>query len=133
MTFLQPSPSSEVYPDPPQSGPPARDERKIAAALHGVTFLGVLLPLANLWSPLLLWRLHYHRSTFIDEHAKEVLNFQLNVTWWCILSIVTIGLYIGWLIMIAVLALVLFCTLKAVWTAYEGHYYRYPSIRRFLR
>lgn len=45
---------------------------------HLGTFLGYFFPFANLFVPLIIWQSN-KESTFINQHGKSVMNFQLSL------------------------------------------------------
>lgn len=62
------------------------DERLVAMFCHvssllwlPLIFLGIPLPFANVFIPLLVWQLQREKSVFIDRHGREALNFQLSM------------------------------------------------------
>ena len=125
-------PSSE----PPVSGVSA-DEKQWALLAHlsgiVVTFLG----------PLIIWLVQKDKMKFVEDQAKEALNFQLNLAVLAaalgpvaaILAFLTFGF--GALLVIpigfglAVLAIV-FPVLAAI-KANAGEAYRYPYIIRIIK
>jgi uncharacterized protein len=56
------------------------DERTWAMLCHLSALAGCLLPLGNILGPLVVWLLKKDESTFIDEHGKAALNFQITVS-----------------------------------------------------
>ena len=52
--------------------------KNIGALMHGSIFLKYCFPLANFFTPLLLWTLNKEKP-FLDHHGKESINFQLSV------------------------------------------------------
>lgn len=104
------------------------DERNLAIIAHLGTFLGYLLPLSNIWIPLLIWGWRHNDSEFVVFHAKESLNFQLTLmpVWMAglIFLLTSFELGVGTLLMAAVYGFV--CTLSAIFVAGRGHVFHYP-------
>lgn len=108
--------------------PPMRpDEEKLwAIGAHiGPLVLGII-------APLVIWLVFRERSTFVDRHAKEALNFQISYLIYFLVSFVLIFVLIGILLMIVVgvawLVFMIIATVKAANT----EDYRYPLIFRFV-
>jgi uncharacterized Tic20 family protein len=69
----------------------------------------------------------------VDEHGKEVINFQISITIWMFIAGIFIFLLIGipFLITLAVLQIV-FVIIGAL-KADRGELYRYPLTIRFIK
>jgi uncharacterized Tic20 family protein len=85
-----------------------RDERTWAMLCHLAALAGCLLPLGNILGPLAIWLLKKNESSFIDEHGKAALNFQITITLAMILVIPVSLLSITKYVLIPLFA-VLFC------------------------
>ncbi|WP_149202794.1 DUF4870 domain-containing protein [Actinotalea subterranea] len=85
-------------------------------------------------APLVIWLMYKDRGRFVEEQAKEALNFQITVVIASIaltvITVVTFGLgSILWVVMIAPLV---FMIMAAV-AANKGEAYRYPVNIRFIK
>jgi hypothetical protein len=114
--------------------------RELAAFCHligTVTFLGFPVFVA-----LSIWLSKRRTAPFVAKHAKESLNFQLNIVLGAVLAVVTrpyleswlpqSGGY--WLLGLAVLFLYGAClSLYAGRVASKGNYFFYPGILRVVR
>ncbi|AZJ36238.1 MULTISPECIES: DUF4870 domain-containing protein [Tenacibaculum] len=49
-----------------------------AFLIHISAFAGYLFPLGSIITPLILWQTLKERSTFLDEHGKEAVNFNIS-------------------------------------------------------
>ena len=109
------------------AGLPAQDERTLAVAAH---LLGLF---AGFLGPLIVWLIRKDQSAFVDDQAKEALNFQITVfiaiviSW--ILAFVLIGLLLMPLVGIANLVLCIIAGIKAN----NGESYRYPFALRLIK
>ncbi len=112
---------------------PTQQERTLAMLCHIGGLLGIFVPPGNLIVPLVIWMLKKDQSAFINEHGKEAVNFQINLSVWAVISmiliIVIIGLFLLPLLGLAGLVLGIVAGVKA----YEGNYYRYPFIIRLVK
>ena len=104
------------------------DDRTMAMLAH---LLGILTAFIG---PLVIWLINKDKpeKAFVNDQAKEALNFQITVTIAYIvasaLSIILIGLLLIPVIMIANLVLCILAGLKAN----EGVAYRYPFALRLI-
>jgi uncharacterized Tic20 family protein len=95
----------------------------IAGWLGGLSFLG----------PLVIWLIKKDQSQFVDDQAKEALNFQIAVT---IATLVAIPLIFAFGIGLLVLAVVAIAdivySILAAMAANKGICYRYPYTLRLI-
>jgi uncharacterized Tic20 family protein len=125
------TPSDQFPPSPPPSGPlvaESSDDRNLAMLTHLSGFvLSILVPL-------IMWLVHKDRpeKAYLVREAKEALNFQITVLLGyviCgILSIILIGVLLGWLLWVSNLVL---CIVAAVRVSSSGTY-RYPFALRLV-
>lgn len=109
------------------------DARNLAMLAHLVTLVGAALPLTNILVPLFIWKMHRAPSAFVDDHARESLNFQITFTLatLVLLPFTCFGVGIVLLIPIAIAALV-FVVIASL-AAHRGQPYRYPATLRFVK
>ncbi|PQA58897.1 DUF4870 domain-containing protein [Siphonobacter curvatus] len=97
----------------------------VASFLGGLSFLG----------PLIVWLIYRERSTYVDYHGKEALNFQILMSiafvGCIILGILTCGVGLIILPVVAVLDIV-FVVIAAI-KANNGEYYQYPFNWRIVK
>jgi len=55
------------------------NHNNIATYIHLGTFSKFVIPLGNFIVPILLWTVNKEKSSFIDRHGKEAINFQLSI------------------------------------------------------
>jgi uncharacterized Tic20 family protein len=142
-------PPESVVP-PPSTGPagpdatPSSEERQWALFAHLSALLGCIL--TGAWfgwgcfiGPLIIWLVKKDTMPFVDDQAKEALNFNITVAIigvaLLVLTLITFGLGallalpigvvvgIGWLV----------CTILAAIRANEGVQYRYPFTLRLIK
>lgn len=126
---------TEYPPPPPQSPQPPyapqpmsqSDERLWATLAHA----GVIL----FWfvAPLVIWLVFRERSAFVNDQAKEALNWSILMTIAYVVGILTLVFFIGILIIIAAgIAVLVFGILAAI-AANKGEQYRYPFNWRIIK
>ena len=54
-------------------------DRNMAMLCHLISFVGIVLPFGNILGPLVVWLIQREKSSFVDEHGKESINFQLSL------------------------------------------------------
>jgi len=128
----KPFPENPNAPSAPQ-GVASPDERQMAMLAH---LLGGLL---GFLGPLIIWVTKKDQSTFIEDQAKEALNFSLSVlivqliasTVGATLSCFTFG--ISMLLPFGVWLYALIVGIMASTKANEGQWYRYDMCIRFIK
>lgn len=145
-------------------------EKSTATVLQLSTLTQYFIPLGNYFFPILIWAFRKDKSEFVDQTGKQVLNFQLSMLLYSVilaaiaiptllysvfsnvtfqqletgsfeLEQLTAGNLTG-IVMVALTAVFLFCTLKVVeffliiYAAVKtsnGEKYNYPLSISFLR
>lgn len=103
---------------------PTGDERTLAILCHVLTLFFWLFP------PLIIYLIKKNESTYVAEHAKESLNFQITMSIVGLILILTIiGILLLWVLGIVVLVLVIVATIRAS----ENKLYRYPLTMRLIK
>lgn len=123
-----PSPPPSYSPPPPPAAGSSADDRNLALITH---LSGIIL---SFIVPLIIWLMHKDRTdkAFLNDQAKEALNFQITIligyviSW--ILIFVFIGILLWWLVWIVNL---IFCIVAAVAVS-KGESYRYPFALRLI-
>lgn len=148
------SPFAGAWQDPQaaQVGPAAQlsdqDARLWSLFAHLGALSGLFFPiLGNIGVPLVIWVLMRERSSFVEHHGKESLNFQISIsivltgfTIAMVLGVIGTMFLVGLLVMpfvmigaFAVIAVTLAFVVLAAVRAQEGVWYRYPLSLRFIR
>jgi uncharacterized Tic20 family protein len=138
------TPPPAPTPPPLTPGSPSAEERQWAMFAHLSALAGALLTGAfGGWGffigPLVIWLVKKDSMPFVEDQAKEALNFNITVSAiFLILWILTvITLFIGslltfplmFIIGIAALVLIVIAAMKAT----EGVAYRYPFTLRMIK
>ena len=112
---------------------PSKDERTWAMLCHFSAFAGLIIPFGNFLAPLIIWLIKKEELPFVENQGKEVLNFQISMTIYLLISGILCIILIGIPILIG---LVIFCfiiTLIAAISANDGKAYRYPMNLRLIK
>lgn len=113
-----------------------KKENTLAVILHLSGFLNGIFPIVV---PLVIWLSKKDESSFLNEHGKSALNFQLTILVLGITAIVftvfTLGLGIFIIGPVAVILGIIYTILIiiAAVNASEGKYYKYPFSIQFLK
>lgn len=109
-------------------------ERQWGAITHAAALLGILLPMALVLGPMIIWMIKRNESSFLDAQGKEAVNFQLTIL---VTSFILILLASITKIFFAISAVVLsvgmiFGAIAAL-KIYQGKDYRYPFAVRLIK
>lgn len=112
---------------------PSADERTWGLIAHLSAFAGVLCPLGNALGPLVVWLVKREQSSFVGNHAKEALNFNITmliVAVVCgVLTLILIGFLLGALAFVYWLVMTILAAIKAN----EGEPFTYPYAIRLVK
>lgn len=109
-----------------------QEEKTLAMASHLLAFAGYLIPFGNIIGPLVLYLLKKDTSSYVCEHAREALNFQISITIYfaiCgLLMLVVIGMFIFPVLLVIDIVFIIVAAVQAS----SGKPYRYPLSIRFV-
>ena len=100
---------------------------------HLSALAGFVIPLGNIFGPLVIWLMKKDEYPLVDDQGKEALNFQISMTIYYIGAAVLILILIGIILLPALVIFSLVMTVIAMIKANEGVAYRYPVTIRFLK
>lgn len=118
----------------------SKEERTWTLAAHLAGPIGILASagLLGFVVPLVIWLVKREESAFIEDQAKEALNFQITIFLLMVTLIVLAVLTLGLGLLIAIPAFLVLAILQVVlgiiagMRAYEGTLYRYPFALRII-
>ena len=125
---------------PPVAGVPTPEERQWAMIAHIVALTALISVIGAILGPLIVWLVKKDTMPFVDDQAKEALNFNITVAI-AILALSAVGtvlliVLIGVLFYLAAFAVGvawLVLTIVAAIKANEGVAYRYPFTLRLIK
>ena len=111
------------------------EQNRTWAMLTHMTALSLLagIPFGNILAPLFIWLWKRRASPLVDANGKESLNFQISITLYGILSLVSCLVLIGFVLLAALAIADLVLVILASLRADKGGLYRYPLTLRFIR
>ena len=112
---------------------PSKDERTWAMLCHFSAFTGLIFPFGNFLAPLIIWLIKKEELPLVEDQGREVLNFQISMTIYFLISGILCIILIGIPI---VIGLVIFCfiiTIIAAISANDGKAYQYPMNLRLIK
>ena len=111
------------------------NDKTMGMICHLSSFAGFIIPFpfANVVGPLVMWVTQKDKSSFLDYHGKESLNFQITVAIAVVIAMFSMFILIGFLLLPAVGLYAIVMTIIAGVKAKEGVRYRYPYTLRLVK
>ena len=118
---------------PPMEITPSKDERTWAMLSHFSALCMFIFPFGNILAPLIIWLIKKEEMSFVEDQAKEVLNFQISMTIYLLISGILCFILIGIPFVIGLGIFNVIITIIAGIKANDGKSYRYPINLRFIK
>ena len=118
---------------PPMEITPSKDERTWAMLSHFSALCMFIFPFGNILAPLIIWLIKKEEMSFVEDQAKEVLNFQISMTIYLLISGILCFILIGIPFVIGLGIFNVIITIFAGIKANDGKYYRYPLNLRLVK
>ena len=118
---------------PAAFGEVSAEEKQWAMFAHLSALSGYVIPFGWLIGPLVVWLIKKDEMPFVDDQGKESVNFQISMLIYLTISGVLWCVFIGVVLLPALLiAQIVFVIIAAV-KANQGESYRYPLTIRFIK
>ena len=108
---------------------PSSDDRVLGLLAH----LLAIVPGIGIFGPLVIYLVKKGQSSFVEENAKESLNFQITMIIAFIISAILAVVMIGFLLMAILGVLEVVLVIVATIKASENKIYRYPFNLRLIK
>ena len=113
---------------------PDHKERTMGMLGHLAGYAGLTgIPFGNILGPFLVYILKRDESAFIEDQAREALNFQITMTLAGIVSAILVLVAIGIPMLLIVGIWWVVGTAIGATKANAGEWYRYPGAIRFVK
>lgn len=99
---------------------------------HLSALSGFIIPFGSILGPLIIWLIKRDEMSFVNDQAKEALNFNISMTIYMLVSLVLVFVVIGIPLMIVLGIAWLVLAILAAVKANEGVAYRYPLTLRLV-
>lgn len=112
---------------------PDSKERSMGMLAHLAGYAGLAFPFGSVLGPFLVYILKREESAYIEDQAREALNFQLTMTLAFLVSIALMFILVGFVTILVVGVWWLVGTAIGATKANAGEWYRYPATIRFVK
>ena len=109
------------------------DDKTMGMFAHLSALAGYIIPFGNIIGPLIVMMMKNGQSAFVEDQAREALNFQITIMIAVLISIALMFCVVG-IFILPVLGVVniVFIIIAAI-KANGGEPYRYPMTIRFVK
>lgn len=123
------SDTTAVPPPPPSMAGPSQEDKTLAMLTH---LSGILL---GFIVPLIMWLINKDKTdkSFLNDQAKEALNFQISLLIVYVIGMILTVILIGALINLVAWIICIILSIMAALKANEGVAYRYPFAIRLIK
>ena len=118
---------------PPMEITPSKNERTWAMLSHFSALCMFIFPFGNILAPLIIWLIKKEEMSFVEDQAKEVLNFQISMTIYLLISGILCFILIGIPFVIGLGIFNVIITIIAGIKANDGKSYRYPINLKLIK
>ena len=112
---------------------PSKDERTWAMLSHFSALCMFIFPFGNILAPLIIWLIKKEEMSFVEDQAKEVMNFQISMTIYLLISGILCFILIGIPFVIGLGIFNVIITIIAGIKANDGESYQYPINLRLIK
>ena len=101
--------------------------------MHLSQFAGIIIPMAGIALPIIMWATNKDKSSIIDQHGKNILNWMISFYIYVSISAILILLIIGIFALITLcLVAVIFAIIGAI-KANNKEIFNYPLTIQFIK
>lgn len=110
-------------------------QRKWMLLLHGIPFLGFIIPFGNILFPLFLWIHKAEDNKIYNDHGRAIVNFQISMTLYLIISFISFFILPGFNFFLTggIVLFTIFTMLRNLSTALNRGTCYYPLSISFLK
>jgi uncharacterized Tic20 family protein len=117
----------------PQMALQTPEEKQMGLFLHISQLANLLIPLAGVIVPIVIWQTQKEKMPALDAHGKMVTNWLISsLIYWVVSGVLSIVL-IGFLGMLALLVMGIVFPIMGAVKANNGEFWEYPLTIKFLK
>ncbi|MEZ5306606.1 MAG: DUF4870 domain-containing protein [Pyrinomonadaceae bacterium] len=108
-------------------------ERQMGLFLHLSQLANLLIPIAGIIVPIVIWQTQKDKMPGIDAHGKMVTNWIISSVIYGLISFVLAFVFIGLLGFLALMVLGIVFPIMGAIKANNGEFFEYPLTIKFLK
>ena len=124
---------SDILENDPDFRPWNMDLSSYCMLMHLSQFAGIIVPFGGIALPIIMWATNKDKSSIIDQHGKNILNWMISFYIYVSISAILILLIVGIFALIALcLVAVIFAIIGAI-KANNKEIFNYPLSIPFIK
>ena len=124
---------SEIIENDPDFRPWNMDLYSYCMLMHLSQFAGIIVPFGGIALPIIMWATNKDKSSIIDQHGKNILNWMISFYIYVSISAILILLIVGIFALIALgVIAVIFAIIGAI-KANNKELFNYPLTITFIK
>lgn len=124
---------SDILENDPDFRPWNMDLSSYCMLMHLSQFAGIIVPFGGIALPIIMWATNKDKSSIIDQHGKNILNWMISFYIYVSISAILILLIVGIFALIALgVIAVIFAIIGAI-KANNKEIFNYPLTIQFLK
>ena len=124
---------SDILENDPDFRPWNMDLSSYCMLMHLSQFAGIIIPFGGIALPIIMWATNKDKSSIIDQHGKNILNWMISFYIYVSISAILILLIVGIFALIALcLVAVIFAIIGAI-KANNKEIFNYPLTIQFIK
>ena len=124
---------SEIIENDPDFRPWNMELSSYCMLMHLSQFAGMIIPMAGIVLPIIMWTTNKDKSPLIDQHGKNILNWMISFFIYIIISSILILLLVGIFALIALCIMWFVFVIIGAIKANNKEIFNYPLTITFIK
>ena len=109
------------------------DEKQMGMFLHLSQLASLVVPVAGIILPIVIWQTQKDKMPALDRHGKMVANWMISSLIYAVASVILMFVLIGFLTILAVVVMGIVFPIVGAVKANNGELWEYPMTIKFLK
>lgn len=109
------------------------EQRQTGMFLHLSQLASLIIPVAGIVVPIVIWQTQKDKIPALDAHGKMVTNWMISALIYSVVSVVLMFVLVGFLTILAVMVMAIVFPIIGAIKANNGELWEYPLTIKFLK
>lgn len=109
------------------------EQRQTGMFLHLSQLASLIIPVAGIVVPIVIWQTQKDKMPALDAHGKMVTNWMISALIYSVVSVVLMFVLVGFLTILAVMVMAIVFPIIGAVKANNGELWEYPLTIKFLK
>jgi len=109
------------------------EQRQTGMFLHLSQLASLIIPVAGLVVPIVIWQTQKDKMPALDAHGKMVANWMISAIIYSVVSVILMFVLVGFLTILAVAVMAIVFPIIGAIKANNGELWEYPLTIKFLK